>query len=263
MATSRTTEVTEEFGSGMVRPGMTLTTAMLSPVVGGLVRTWTDTGTRLWSVELQAELASVVGRGFTGRTPMPDERFRDVGLLHEESGALVVQYRHDADLEYIGFASAKYFQLGEPRGLPDDPGEELAEFLVGAVQWATWRGEFFVAELGGWDAPEKPYCLFAVVDQGDGPVSMVEASPAPSNSPIWPEAREGEPGATVTAPATVDATRRSLVHRRSDTRMGRGAMGCRPDLRRSPGWPAVHSEMAVPGVSGIDVARCRLPCPRR
>lgn len=131
MATSRTTEVTEEFGSGMVRPGMTLTTAMLSPVVGGLVRTWTDTGTRLWSVELQAELASVVGRGFTGRTPMPDERFRDVGLLHEESGALVVQYRHDADLEYIGFASAKYFQLGEPRATVTAPA--TVESLPGAA----------------------------------------------------------------------------------------------------------------------------------
>src|SRR5699024_2328906 len=160
VAIGRKIEMTEEFGSGMVRPGMILATAMLSPVVGGLVRTWSDTKSRLWSVESQADFESVVGRGFTGRTPMPDERFREVAMVDDEARALVVQYRVAADLDYIGFASAKYFQLREPSALPDDPWEKLTEFLVGAVEWATWRGQFFVAELGGWDAPEDPYCLF-------------------------------------------------------------------------------------------------------
>lgn len=78
---------------------------------------------------------------------------------------------------------------------------ELTDFLNSVARSAVDRGEFWVAELGGWDAPEKPYCLFAVLDQGDGPVSLIEAVPAPRGTRFWPDAPEGQPGNTVTAPA--------------------------------------------------------------
>ena len=36
-------------GGNEVQPGTVLTTAVLSPCVGGLVRTWTDSGSQLFS----------------------------------------------------------------------------------------------------------------------------------------------------------------------------------------------------------------------
>lgn len=52
-----------------------MVTAMLSPVAGGLIRTWTDRGSQLWSVTDPDGLSGILGRGKVGRTPMPDNRF--------------------------------------------------------------------------------------------------------------------------------------------------------------------------------------------
>ena len=76
-----------------IEVGDTLDTAMLSPCVGGLVRTWTDGGSRLWGVDDPAALASMMGRGIIARTPREDRRFREVGLLNERTGTLLLQSR--------------------------------------------------------------------------------------------------------------------------------------------------------------------------
>ncbi|NLE78068.1 MAG: hypothetical protein GX610_00525 [Rhodococcus sp.] len=179
-----------------------MTTAMISPLVGGLIRTWTHDGTALWSVNDPEGLSEVIGRGLIARTPVPDSRFREAAFLNVDAGTLIVQNRYPTGTaEGSAQVEASIFQL-RPANRPERaPWMELKDFLNDAAKSAVDRGDFWVAELGGWDAPKEPYCLFAVLDQGGGPVSVIEAAPAPRGTGFWPEVPENQPGSTVTAPA--------------------------------------------------------------
>ncbi len=181
-------------------PGATLTTAMLSPCVGGLVRTWTDTESRLWSVPDDA-LGTAMGAGLLARTPREDRRFREVALLDAESGTLVLQPRfptQDAE-EALTFA-ASTIQLQPAREPDDTTGQDLVDLLTRAVRYVAAEDAFLVVEVGGWEAPQVPYCLF-LVDDGK---STIETSPPPRGSQMWPPSGS-ERGATVSAPASPDA----------------------------------------------------------
>ena len=77
-----------------LEPGDSGTIAMLSLCAGGLIRTWTDSGSsRLWSVQEADFLREIQGTGLIGRTLREEGRFREVGMLFEESGTLVLQSR--------------------------------------------------------------------------------------------------------------------------------------------------------------------------
>ncbi|MEV0948074.1 hypothetical protein [Rhodococcus sp. NPDC049939] len=199
---------TDEYLRG-VGPESTMVPAMISPVSGGLVRTWTETESMLWSVEDPDRLGGVLGRGLVGRTPMPDNRFREALLLNRDTGTLLVQGRFVSGSGESAQVQANIVQLGEPVRPETNPWTDLEQFLTAAAVSAAERGEFYVAELGGWNAPSEPYCLFAVLDQGAGPVSLLEAAPVPRGTSIWPEAPRDQPGATVSSPA--DASSLSVV----------------------------------------------------
>ncbi|WP_287217797.1 hypothetical protein [Rhodococcus sp. (in: high G+C Gram-positive bacteria)] len=189
-----------------VEPGATMVTAMLSPVAGGLIRTWTDLGSQLWSVEDPDGLSGILGRGIVGRTPRQDDRFREAAFLNANTGTLVVQNRFVATASGESMqVEANVFQLGDPVRPESNPWRDLEGFLSAAAMSAADRGEYFVAELGGWEEMPEPYCLFAVLDRGDGPVSLIEAAPAPRGTGVWPDVPEGRPGASVTAPATAQS----------------------------------------------------------
>ena len=64
-------------GNEVLRPGTVLTTAVLSPCVGGLVRTWTDSGSQLGSLEDPAALRRLMGHGALARSPVGPDRFRE------------------------------------------------------------------------------------------------------------------------------------------------------------------------------------------
>jgi hypothetical protein len=147
--------------------GDTLRPAQLSPCVGGLVRTWTESGTRLWSVPEGAAgdvLAAVQGTGVLARSERGEQRFRETALLHEESGTLMLS----------------------PRFSDRSAGEELA-FQATTVQL-------------------EPYAFFALhVDDSGRQLSTVEVAPPPKNSELWePHLRPGA-GATVSAPVSAEA----------------------------------------------------------
>lgn len=187
--------------------GTTLTTAMISPVSGGLIRTWTELESRLWSVEDADGLRQITGRGLIGRTAVPDNRFREAALLDPEGGTLIVQSRFAHRSGESAQVEAAVFRLAAPARPTTNPWTELREFLAAAAVSAVMRGEFWVAELGGWDSPNEPYCLFGVLDDRDGPVSLVEAAPAPRGTGIWPEVPVDQPGSAVRAPANDDSVR--------------------------------------------------------
>lgn len=181
----------------------TLTTAMISPVVGGLIQTWTATESRLWSVEDSAGLSALLGRGLIGRTPMPDNRFRETVLLDVENGTLVVQERYvNGSVGDSVELTATVFRLGFPARGNANPWTDLQRFLAAAAVMAESRDEFWVVERGGWNTPEEPFCFFGVVDRGGVPTAVIEAAPVPRGGAVWPDVPADRAGSTVTAPAT-------------------------------------------------------------
>lgn len=187
-----------------LEPGETLVTAMLSPCIGGLVRTWTEHATRLWGVAEPGALMSLMGRGLVARTVREEHRFREVGLLHEPSGLLMVQSRFpdrsdEGSLEVEG-RSLKLIEPGPPSA---STLADLQALLATAVHHTIAVGGFLVVELGGWEPPDVPYCLFTLAPVDDGLVSIVEAAPPPVGAALWHERIEsGAAGATLSAPAT-------------------------------------------------------------
>lgn len=121
-----------------VEPGATMTTAMLSPVLGGLIRTWTHDGPALWSVDDPDRLSEIIGRGLIARTPVPDDRFREAAYLNADAGTLIVQSRYAAGGEQSAQTEATIFQLGQA----DRPEE-------GSVDGANGLPQFGGAVGGG------------------------------------------------------------------------------------------------------------------
>ena len=188
-----------------VEAGETLETAMLSPCVGGLVRTWSGDGSRLWGVADPASLSSAMGQGIIARTLREERRFREVALLNERTGTLLLQPRRptataDGGLQF----EARPVQLTDPGPHTSPPWADFKELLGQAVRFTVGVDGFLVVELGGWDAPPEPFCLFLVVhEQSD--ISVVEAGPAPIGAPLWEKSLQpGATGATMSARATAE-----------------------------------------------------------
>lgn len=190
-----------------IEVGDTLEPVILSPCVGGLVRTWNGDGdSRLWGVADPSSLASRMGLGTIARTLREERRYREVALLNERTGALLLQPRRPmATPEGTLQSTAPLLQLTEPGAPTSSPLADLKALLGQAVRYTVESDGLLVVELGGWDAPPEPYCLFLVMhDQGE--VSVVEAAPAPNGAKLWHEhIRPGAAGATMTAPASADA----------------------------------------------------------
>jgi hypothetical protein len=184
-------------------PGDEYETARLSPCVGGLVRTWTKSGQRLWGVEDADSLASMMGRGLITRTLREEDRFREVALLDESKGLIMLLPRMrsttaDGDLE----GEARLIRLTDSPSSSPSTADDLRDALAVAVGHTKEVGGFLVVELGGWDAPFIPYCLF-LIEPGEPPLSTVETAPLPERAALWKDhVQAGAAGATLSAPAS-------------------------------------------------------------
>jgi hypothetical protein len=191
-----------------VDAGDTLLPAQLSPCVGGLVRTWTEQGTRLWSLPHADVLVAAQGTGVLARSARGEQRFRETALLHEESGTLVLTPRFPdrAAGEELAFASSA-LQLEPATEAGPQAREDFARAVNQAVRHVAATFEYLVIEVGGWDAPFEPYAFFALhVDEQGRQLSTVEVAPAPRGSELWqPHVRPGAPGASVSAPVSAEA----------------------------------------------------------
>ncbi|MDH6194433.1 hypothetical protein M2272_001062 [Mycobacterium frederiksbergense] len=190
-----------------LKPGETTTVAMLSPCVGGLVRTWTDSGpSRLWSVRDADYLQSMQATGTIARTLREEDRFREVGLLSEDTGTLMLRSRYplETDDDRIQY-EASVIDLQPAREPAEAADDDMLSLLAQAIEYALTNNEFLVVEKGGWDAPTEPFCLFIVIPDGEGFVSIIETAPEPYDSHIWAgHIVAGEPCTTLSAPASTD-----------------------------------------------------------
>lgn len=190
-----------------LQPGDTATVAMLSPCVGGLVRTWTDSGSsHLWSVTDSDYLHSMQGTGTLARTRREENRFREVAMLSEDTGTLMLQSRYpiaaeDGSVQFEG-AVIGLERAGDPS---ESVYDDMRALLARAISHGLANGEFLLVEKGGWDAPTEPFCLFVVIPEADRFVSIIEAGPAPCDSEIWgPHISAGQGSTTLSANADRD-----------------------------------------------------------
>ena len=69
------------------RVGAALVPALYSPVVGGIVRTWTENAEQLWRVDDPRRFAAFTSRGLVTRAAARPGVMREAGLLDAEAGA--------------------------------------------------------------------------------------------------------------------------------------------------------------------------------
>jgi hypothetical protein len=183
--------------------GSTLSTVMLSPCVGGVLRIWKDDGSsKLTGVVESDYLNRIQGTGMLSRTLREEGRFREVGLLSEDGSTLSVMSRfpreaEDGTLHFDGSLLAL-----EPPAAPDQSlYEDLRALLDRAIRYTVESNGLLVVELGGWDAPTEPYCLYCAPTEHGTRLSVIEAAPAPRDSEVWaPQIGPGDAGATLRAP---------------------------------------------------------------
>lgn len=62
-----------------------------------------------------------------------------------------------------------------------------------------------LVEIGGWEAPSEPLCLFIIVADDDCAVSVIETAPEPHGSTLWePHIVAGRETNSLSSPATAE-----------------------------------------------------------
>jgi hypothetical protein len=201
----------------------------LSPVTGGLLRTWTDTASQLWQVSGGA-LEDSMGRGQLARTEVEPRRYREIGLLEKpsdsalsSSGRLLLPARWQTSSTEA--SSTDLVLVGEPLHLSPVADADLSAHADRL--WSTFvahlsevcvetaeRGEILLLERGAMVHEPWPYALLAVTRGIDGAwASHLEASPSPGPGiEGWDQAargrnEDGTDGASMTAPASFETVR--------------------------------------------------------
>jgi hypothetical protein len=190
-----------------VEVGDIASTVMLSPCVGGLLRTWDESnGTTLWSVPNADFLLSRQGSGLLGRSLREEGRFVESGLLVPNRQTLMLRGRFPTQTDDGSMQLDGSMLSLEPAAAPKDPRSTIDDFrtiLSQAVRHCISSGEFLVVEKGGWNAPPEPYCLFIAVEEDGQRVNVIETAPQPLASEIWaPHSIPGEAGVQLRAPIT-------------------------------------------------------------
>ena len=188
-----------------VEVGDIASTVMLSPCVGGLLRTWDESNdATLWSVPDADSLLSRQGTGLLGRSLREEGRFIESGLLVPNRQALMLRGRFPSQADDDSMQLDGSMLRLEPAVTPNQSAiDDFRTLLSQAIRHCISSGEFLVVEKGGWDAPTEPYCLFIAVAEDGHRVNVIETAPQPLASEIWaPHSIPGQAGAKLRAPMT-------------------------------------------------------------
>jgi hypothetical protein len=185
-----------------VEVGDIASTVMLSPCVGGLLRTWDESnGTALWSVPDADFLLSRQGTGLLGRSLREEGRFVESGLSVPNRQTLMLRGRFPTQNDDGSMQLDGSMVKLEPAAAPTESAiDDFRTLLSQAIRHCISSGEFLVVEKGGWDVPTEPYCLFIAVAEDGHRVNVIETAPQPVASEIWaPHSIPGQAGATLRA----------------------------------------------------------------
>lgn len=190
-----------------VQAGDIFEVVQLGPCVGGKLRTWTVDGEALlWSTPDAEWLLDHQATGQISRTLREEDRYREVAMLDAATGTLIVARRHTLDHAGIDVqVDAQVVRLEHDTRPAHHIFDDFDRLLAAAVAHCVSTGEFLVVELGGWDAPETPYCLFIAFEDDGEAMSVIETSPSPREARLWkPVIIPGEESAQMSAKATPD-----------------------------------------------------------
>lgn len=126
-----------------------------------------------------------LGFGVLARTHSPGHRFRDVVLIDQQSGEVLVPERYSEDGSTRGTKSVLVRVTAEEAMAAATPEacKESFERLGRAVFAAAKRGEFIYVEQLENELKQDPYVLLAVMGlYDDDPQAVASASPAPSTN---------------------------------------------------------------------------------
>ena len=188
-----------------VEAGDTASTVMLSPCVGGLLRTWDGSNdAHLWSVPDADFLLSRQGSGLLGRSLREEGRSIESGLLVPNRQTLMLRGRFPTQADDGSMQLDGSMLRLEPAVAPNGSAiDDFRTLLSQAIRHCISSGEFLVVEKGGWDAPTEPYCLFIAVEEGGHQLNVIETAPQPLASEVWaPHSVPGAAGTTLRAPMT-------------------------------------------------------------
>ncbi|MEJ2855683.1 MULTISPECIES: hypothetical protein [unclassified Saccharothrix] len=199
--------VTTVFSKPTPAVGATITTVVPGIPMAGYLPLWIDGECTFWRMTDPGEVLGRLAHGVLARTPLADNRFRDVVGLDRESGTLTLFSRFRAD---DGGDAAEIAQL-EPVGGQEAHEALTAETLTEAFRWvgrvnaaAAERGEYVAVERAvNTDVLSEPYVLMVVQEFEGQRISVVQTAPVPgSEVPVW----QGNPSMTSPAsPETIEA----------------------------------------------------------
>lgn len=175
-------------GAESVAVGDVASTAMLSPRVGGLIRTWTESGsTCLWSVPSADFVLASQGVGVLGRTSKAEGSFQEAGMLVADRQILMLRQRFPTARDADGNAHIPGYVINlEPTSEPSEPVvDEFMRLLQQAIEHVRVADEALVVERGGWDRQSGPYCLFVELEQEGVRINSIQTAPQPVGSSIW------------------------------------------------------------------------------
>jgi len=185
--------------------------ALLSPVAGGIVRTWSGRWTMLWRVDDAARLRVLTASGWAGRVRHRDGRVRAAGGLERRGG------RFRLRLPGLGSRPDAVFGLEPITHTPAHRDstvlwDELFTYFAIAVDSAMRTGEALFVERGGHVRTGTPECFVAALDDGAGPFVVVEADPVPHGNDVWGRVPDDVAACGIVVPADMSTVTGAGLH---------------------------------------------------
>ncbi|HEX6344592.1 hypothetical protein [Umezawaea sp.] len=193
--------------------GATLTTVVPGLPIGGYLPLWMDDDdVSYWRMSDPGTVLNTLGKGALARTPVLENRFRDLVALDPASSTIMLTDRYRDDSGGVSGSATPLVRVAEGEARAAVTAETVLEAFrwVGlASEAAADRGEYVAVEAGGITHREKPYVLMVVRQHNGQRISVVETSPVPDEAPIWHDqlVHEAATGQTMSGPATPETIR--------------------------------------------------------
>ncbi|MEO6088170.1 MAG: hypothetical protein ABIQ18_34160 [Umezawaea sp.] len=193
--------------------GAAMSTVVPGLPIGGYLPLWLDDeDVSYWRMTDPETVLSALGQGALARTPVLENRFRDVVALDPTSSTIMLANRYRDENGGVSGPATPLVRVAEVEARAAVTAETVLEAFrwVGlASEAAADRGEYVAVEAGGITHREKPYVLMVVRQHNGQRISVVETSPVPDEAPIWHDqmVHEAATGQTMSGPATPETIR--------------------------------------------------------
>lgn len=170
--------------------GSTLTTVVPGIPIGGHLPLWIGEECTFWRMTNPDDVLALLGQGALARTPLTDDRFRDLVALDPDSSGIVLLNRYRSDDGGIAAGMAELTRVsGQEAGaaLTEDTLTEAFRWVGQVSAAAAERGECVTVEPGTHEGGlQEPYVLMAVQEYQGQQLSVVRTAPAPpADLPMW------------------------------------------------------------------------------